>query len=93
MGLEYAKNAIGQGWMREVRIYFFGPAEIPIATDPELRARVEELVAGGNVPHACTWCSDKHQVSDLLRQLGCVVEPIGAPVSEAIKAGYVPMTW
>jgi len=93
MGMIYARNAAARGWMRDVRIYFFGPSEVTIATDPDLRELASQIVEGGTIPQACKWCSDKYGVSDLLLELGCAVVYIGEPVSESIKAGYVPMTW
>ena len=93
MGLTYTKNAVTKGWMSEIRLYLFGPSEVTVATDPELQGIVREIIAAGVVPQACRWCSDKYSVSQLLRELGCAVEYIGAPVSEAIKADFVPMTW
>jgi hypothetical protein len=45
------------------------------------------------VPVACKYCSDKYHVSELLSEVGCGVEYIGEPISDAIKAGYVPMVW
>jgi hypothetical protein len=93
MALVYARNAIAKAWIPDIKLYFFGPSEITIATDPGLRDLVTDIIAQGTVPHACIWCSDKYNVSDKLRELGCVVEGIGSPVSEAIRAGYTPMTW
>lgn len=93
MGLVYTRNAVAREWMADVRLYLFGPSEITIATDPDLRELVKAIIDGGTVPHACKWCSDKYGVSGMLAELGCSVEYIGAPVSEAIKAGYTPMTW
>ncbi len=93
MGLVYAVNAANRQWIPNLRVYLFGPSEITIATHPELAERVKSLIEAGVVPEACSWCSDKHNVSDLLRNLGCVVRGIGQPVSEAIREGYVPMTW
>ena len=60
---------------------------------PETYAKVKAIIDEGTVPQACRWCSDKYGVSDMLLALGCEVEYIGSPVSEAIKAGYTPMTW
>lgn len=93
MGLIYARNVVAKGWMDELALFFFGPSEVTIATDPDLRKLTQEIIDEGTIPQACQWCSDKYGVSDLLASLGCAVEYIGSPVSEAIKAGYVPMTW
>jgi len=93
MGLEYARNVLPRGWMKEMKLFFFGPSEVTIATDPDLRETVETIIQSGTVPQACKTCSGKYGVSDMLLALGCEVEDIGLPVSEAIKAGYTPMTW
>ena len=93
MGLVYAKNAIANEWMEDVKVFLFGPSEVTIATDPDLYPLVEEIIENGEIPRACKWCSDKYHVSELLEEMGCSVEYIGSPVSEAIKAGYTPMTW
>ena len=93
MGLMYVRNAVKQGWMTDTKLYFFGPAEVTIGTDPNLQAMVREIVADGTIPVACKWCSDKYSVSDLLIELGCVIDYVGAPISKAIQDGYVPMTW
>ena len=93
MGLVYARNVVAQGWMEDMRLFFFGPSEVTIATDPDLQKLVKTIVEEGTVPRACKWCSDKYGVSDMLEELGCVVEYIGSPVSEAIREGYTPMTW
>ena len=93
MGLIYAKNVGIRGWMDETKLFLFGPSEVTIATDPDLRKLVEGIIEDGAVPLACKWCSDKYGVSDLLADLGCSVEYIGSPVSQAIKDGYTPMTW
>jgi len=93
MGLTYARNTVKQGWMSNTLLYFFGPSEVIISTDPDLQAMVREIIAEGTIPVACKWCSDKYGVSDLLVGLGCTVDYVGSPISKAIKNGYVPMTW
>lgn len=93
MGLMYARNTVKHGWMSDTKLYIFGPSEVTISTDPDLQAMVREIIAEGTIPVACKWCSDKYGVSDLLAKLGCNVDYVGAPISEAIQDGYVPMTW
>ena len=93
MGPTYAKNVVARGWMSDQRLHFFGPAEVTIATDPDPKAIVSEIIERGTVPHACKRCLDKYAVSGMLEELGRVVEYIGEPVSVAIKEGHAPMTW
>lgn len=93
MGLMYACNAVKQGWMSNVKLYLFGPSEVTIATDPELQKTVKEIISEGTIPRACKRCSDKYNVTELLAEIGCDVEYVGAPISEAVREGYTPMVW
>jgi hypothetical protein len=93
MGLMYARNAAKQGWMADVKIFLFGPSETQVATDPALREAVTAMIEEGLVPVACKYCSDKYSVSEALQSLGCGIDYVGAPISDAIKDGYVPMVW
>jgi hypothetical protein len=93
MGLTYARNAAKREWMSDVRVFLFGPSETQAATDPALRDMVTAMIVEGLVPVACKLCSDRYLVPDHLEALGCGVEYIGEPISEAIKAGFVPMVW
>lgn len=93
MGLVYAGNVVKREWMEKMKLFLFGPSEVTIGTDPDLQDMIKEIIAGGTVPQACKWCSDKYGVSEHLAELGCSVEYIGDLVSQAIKEGYTPMTW
>ena len=93
MGLVYALNVIAEQWMSEVQIYLFGPSEVTIATDPDLKELLCNVIEAGNTPVACKWCSDKYHVTALLEEMGCEIAYIGQPVTEAIRTGFTPMTW
>lgn len=93
MGLLYARNAAKRGWMSDVKLFLFGPAETQVATDPALREAVSAMIEEGLVPVACKYCSDKFSVSEALQNLGCGIEYVGVLISDAIKDGYVPMVW
>lgn len=93
MGLLYARNAVKNAWMKDVKLYLFGPSEVQVATDPSLREMLKTIISEGGRPVACKYCSDKYAVSEALADLGCDVDYVGAPISEAIRDGYVPMVW
>jgi len=93
MGLTYTRNVAKHGWMNDMKLFLFGPSEVTIATDPELQKTVKEAISEGTTPQACKRCSDKYNVSKLLTEIGCNVEYIGAPISEAVCEGYIPMVW
>jgi len=79
--------------MKKMQLFLFGPSEVQIATDPALREMVERIVAEGTKPRACKFCSDKYSVSEALAAMGCVIEYVGDPISQAIRDGFVPMVW
>ena len=93
MGLMYARNTVKQGWMKETKLFLFGPSETQIATDPRLQEMVRTIIEEGTALVACKFCSDKYSVSELLAELGCEVEYVGEPISRAIRDGFVPMVW
>ena len=81
------------GWMSDVKVFLFGPSETQVATDPSLREMVAAMIEERLIPVACKYCSDRYRVSDSLERLGCSIEYVGEPISNAIKNGYVPMVW
>jgi len=93
MGLLYTRNAVKNEWMAEVRLYLFGPSEVVAATDPGLHDLLKGVLDEGVTPVACKYCSDKYSVSERLAELGCEIEYVGQPISEAIRQGYTPMVW
>lgn len=89
----YVKNALFQGWIEEVKIFFFGPAQDLLLEDKELQAFVEDVRAMKEIPIACKFISERDLTSEKLSQIGVKVESVGFQISELIKNGYVPMVW
>ncbi len=89
----YVKNALFQGWMEEVKIFFFGPAQDLLLENEELQDFVKEVRAMEETPIACEFISERDHTNNQLSQLGVKVEPVGYQISELIKNGYVPMVW
>ncbi len=92
-GAMYAKNALFQGWMEEVKIFFFGPAQKLLLEDAELQNFVEKVRAMEETPIACKFISDRDNNSEQISKLGVSVEPVGSLISDLINDGYVPMVW
>jgi hypothetical protein len=92
-GAMYAKNALLQGWMKEVKIFFFGPAQDLLLEDEELQNFVIEVQAMEENPIACKFISDRDKSTEKLNRLGIQVEPVGSLISSYINKGYVPMVW
>ncbi|HPF70881.1 MAG TPA: hypothetical protein PLQ13_09440 [Candidatus Krumholzibacteria bacterium] len=92
-GAMYALNALKHGWMEDVKLVLFGPAENLYLQDEDLQDLVRQFSALADQPLACRFLSDRDGISDQLGALGLNVRYVGAPISDAIRSGYVPMVW
>jgi hypothetical protein len=92
-GAMYALNALKHGWMDEVTIVFFGPAQDLLLVDEELQNRVKEYQEIEESVVACKFISDRDEKSEQLSKLGIQVEYVGEMISNYIHEGYVPMVW
>ena len=92
-GLMYATNALKHGWMQDVRLFFFGPAEKLLLEDPDLQELVREFQRQERTPVACKFIADREGTDGGLADLGVAVEYVGQPISDLIKDGYVPLVW
>ena len=92
-GAMYAVNALKFGWMEDVKIFFFGPAQDLLLEDAVLRNYMEEYKTMEEIPVACKFISERDKKSDQIRGLGIKVEYVGKMISDLINDGYVPMVW
>ncbi|MBT3187855.1 MAG: hypothetical protein HN736_00855 [Anaerolineae bacterium] len=92
-GAMYAINALKHGWMEEVKIIFFGPAQDLLLVDEELQVRVKEYQEIDEAVVACKFIADKDKKSEKLTKIGIQVEYVGEMISNYIHEGYVPMVW
>ncbi|MCW3992713.1 MAG: hypothetical protein NWE79_08375 [Candidatus Bathyarchaeota archaeon] len=91
-GLMYARNALKQGWLADVKVIFFGPSERLVVQDDEVAERVKEVALVGE-SFACKAISDREGLSEEVEKLGVKVEYVGSIISDLIKDGYLPMVW
>ena len=92
-GAMYAVNALKHGWMEEVKIFFFGPAQDLLLEDEELQNYMKEYQSMEETAVACKYISDRDQKSEQISALGIKVEYVGKMISDYINEGYVPMVW
>jgi len=92
-GAMYAINALKHGWMEEVNIFFFGPAQDLLLEDAELQNYLQEYKSMQESAVACKYISDRDKKSEQIRALGIKVEYVGKTISDYINEGYVPMIW
>ena len=92
-GLLYAFNALKLGWMKDVKLIFFGPAEKLLIHDMELQKLVADYQSLNQNAIACKFVADRDNTSQQLADLGVKVQFVGEMISGLIKDGYVPMIW
>lgn len=92
-GAMYAVNALKNGWMEEVKLFFFGPAEELLLSDPELGQLLREYQALEGTAVACKFIADRDHTGEQIAALGVQVEYVGAMISDLIKNGYIPLVW
>ncbi len=92
-GAMYAVNALKYEWMRDVKLYFFGPAEGLLLEDEDLQVLLHDYQQLKGEPVACRFLADRDGQADGLKDLGVQVEYVGTLISDLIKEGYVPMVW
>lgn len=91
-GLMYARNALKNKWLEDVKVVFFGPSEQLAASDDRVRSWAKEVAAMTDC-FACKAISDDKGVSEKLAETGIKIEYVGDIISNLIKEGYVPMVW
>ena len=92
-GAMYALNALKHGWLEDVKLVLFGPAERLFLEDEDFQGLVRQFMDMAKTPLACRAISDKERTSERLKDLGLDVQYVGPPISEAIREGYLPMVW
>ena len=94
VALMYGTNAPKRGWMGDVVLIFWGPAQKTILEDPELGARVKKIVSMEKMQvWACKACSDGYGVSEKLEELGITVKYVGTDVTNMLKQGWHSLTF
>ena len=92
-GTMYAVNALKHGWMEEVKLFFFGPAQALLLEDPKLQLLVESYQEEDESAIACKFVADQEGIAEALDDLNLRVEYVGEQISTLINSGYVPMVW
>lgn len=91
-GLMYARNAIKNRWLDDIKVIFFGPSERVVTKDKDLSKQVQEIAQLSECI-ACKYIADNEGLSDHLANLGLKIEYVGSIISNLIKNEYVPMVW
>ena len=92
-GMMYAVNALKQGWMEDVKIVFFGPAQKLVNEDTVLQQHLKEYQDEDEKVVVCKYIADKENTAEQAKNLGMNVEYVGELISELINNGFSPMVW
>ena len=92
-GAMYALNTLKYGWMDEVKIILFGPAQDLLLEDSKFQELIKEYQEIEENVVACKFISDRDDKSEALDKIGIQVEYVGEMISNFIKDGYAPMVW
>ena len=92
-GIVYATNALKHGWIDDLRLVVFGPAEQVLLQDAGLQEALHEFMEQNQQVAACKAISDMTGASEGLIRMGLQVQYIGELVSNLVKEGYTPMVW
>jgi hypothetical protein len=89
----YTGNAKKRGWFDEVRLVVWGPSARLLAGSKELQTELQAMQKAGVVTEACVACARNYGVVEALQNLKIDVKPMGAPLSERLKADWKVITF
>ena len=92
-GILYATNTLKNGWLEDVKLIVFGPAEQLVLTNSTLQQALQNYLALDDTVLACKFVADQASASEGLTDLGLNVDYVSAPIGDLIQKGYVPMVW
>ncbi|WP_456453652.1 hypothetical protein [Thermococcus sp.] len=92
-GFMWVINAIKNGWVEDVEVILFGPAERAVAEGDELFIQwIKKLAEMGRTPTACRRIAEVEGFVGPLEKY-TKVEYVGRIIAERLEEGYVPMTF
>ena len=91
-GLMWATNCLRFGWMEELRVIFFGPAQDLLLEDDRVKDMAQKI-AETEKPIFCKFISDRDGKSEAIEELGMDVQYVGTIIADFIKDGYIPMVF
>jgi len=92
-GMMYAVNAMLHGWMNDVQLFFFGPAEELLTKDKKIQEYLQQYSDMKGEAIACRVIAERDGTDSALSELGVRVDYVGEQISDLIKSGYTPLVW
>lgn len=91
-GLTFAMRTLQEGWMEDVKVFIFGPAQNLMVIDHDVQ-KLAKVISEAEAPVACKAISDRDGISEQLCDLGIEVDFVGRRITSLIKQGYTPMVF
>ena len=91
-GLTFALRTLSEGWMEQVKVVIFGPAEKVLAADTDLQQAAHQI-AQVEKPVACRFIAERDGIAEKLTAAGLTVDYVGKMVNDLIKDGFTPLVF
>ena len=93
LGFMYAFNSIKKGWFGQVRVIFWGPAQLLIIEDEPLQDNLKKMQEIGVETWACKRCAEDLGVVENLEHLSIKMDYVGDMLTEMLKKGWRQLTF
>lgn len=81
----YGHNAIKKAWWEQVTIIIWGASSVLAAENPDIQAKIREMISDGVRFIACKACADSLGVGETLSSLGVEVFYTGETLTQILK--------
>ncbi len=85
MVLMYALKSNSNHWWKECKLIAWGPSNMLIAEDPEIRLMLTQIMDTGVKVEACKRCAEGYGIDEKLEDLGIEVKLMGEPFTEYLR--------
>ena len=92
-GIMYTVNALKQGWLKDAKLFIFGPAEKTLLENGAMQKLLQDFQQLEKPAIVCKAVADQEGIAEEISALGFPVEYVGKLISDSIKDGYTPMVW
>ena len=92
--LMYTHVAKTANWFDEILLIVWGSSQKLLASDEEVRAKVDQMKKDGVQVQVCFYCAESYGLTEQLREFGFEVKPMGVPLTDILKdSGWKLLTF
>lgn len=92
MVMMYARNAMKNGWWKEVTVIVWGATVKLLAENEELQEELKRAESFGVKFTGCIACAEELNLVDKMKEIGLDLYKLGPPLTELIKSGAPLLT-